>query len=532
MYLLKVGVTGKWLLFFAFVLGVAGVTEMDAMAQERDFPQELTITVEEAIQIALVNNYMIRRGLLDIENAEAQILEAWGSVYPQLSSSGGYTRNLKTPNPFAGSDAGGFFDSLGAIEWLAYNESARTDDNPETVPIAIDEYFDRQRQGFEQAGLTPPGFDGSNPFAVENQFDFGLSIGQTIYNGAAFAAIRGARQVRELNEDQAELDRQIVVEQIRISFYTALLAIEQNRVLAASVDRLRETVRETARAVEAGMLSKFDRVSAEVELVNLETSLLEVENQTELAVKNLALQLGIPAQTRLNLRGALQFDESQLPDLLEPGTAYALALEQRPDLRQSEGLIELLNVQSEITRSSFMPTVNAFANASYIGQVPSNRTRIFQVQDEDFTYGSESRSFFSNSYWNPAVSVGLRFNWAIFTGFQTRMRVEQSRIAVRQAEIDREFQKNAVYLEIEQVVRSLETALKRIQSQERNLEQAELNYEFSMRRLSEGVGTPLQERQASSLLDQSRLNYLAAVYDYLIALSQYDKAIGKPIFND
>lgn len=532
MYLKMVKRSGGLRLLFFTTMVMFQLSVNELRAQDDTFPEEITLTIDEAVQIALVNNYMIRRGLMDIENAESQILEAWGSVYPQLSAVGGYTRNLRTPNPFAGSSAGGFFESLGAIEWLAYNESARTDGNPETAPIAIDEYFERQREGFEQAGLTPPGLDGTNPFAVENQFNFGLSVGQTIYNGAAFAAIRGARQVRELNEDQAELDRQIVVEQIRTSFYTALLALEQKKVVSASVERLRETVDETARAVEAGILSKFDRVSAEVELVNLETGLLEIENQAELAVKNLALQLGIPTQTRVELRGALRFDETRLPEVQDAGLAYEIALRQRPDIRQSEGLIELLNVQTEISRSSFLPTINAFANATYIGQVPSNRTNVFQVQGEEFTYTSESRSFFSSSYWNPAVAVGLQFNWAIFTGFQNRMRVEQSRIAVRQAELDREFQKNAVYLEIEQALRSLETALMRIQSQERNLEQAELNYEFSVRRLSEGVGTPLQERQASSLLDQSRLNYLSAVYDYVIALSQYDRATGKPIFNE
>jgi hypothetical protein len=103
---------------------------------------EITITLDEAIQIALINNYMIRKGLLDVEHAEAQIREAWGSVYPQLNSSGSYTRNLRTPNPFAGSDAGGIFETLGAMEWLAYNENARTDGDPETSPIPFDEFLD------------------------------------------------------------------------------------------------------------------------------------------------------------------------------------------------------------------------------------------------------------------------------------------------------------------------------------------------------------------------------------------------------
>ncbi len=505
-------------------------------SQQTDFEDfngdEITITLDEAIQIALINNYMIRKGLLDVEYAEAQIREAWGSVYPQVNSSGSYTRNLRTPNPFAGSDAGGIFETLGALDWLAYNESARTDNDPDTNPIPFDEFIDRQEQGYRDAGITPPGMDGTNPFAVENQFEFGLSVSQTLYNGAAFAAIRGARQVRELNEYQMELERQQVVDQIKSSFYTALLAKEQLEVLKASVERLEITVEETKKSVAAGILSKYDRISAEVELVNLETNLIEVENQTELAVKNLALQLGIPTRTKVNLRGSLVYEESLEPELFDTELAYELAIQQRPDVSQTEGMIDLLKVERDITRSSFLPSVNAFANAAYIGQVPSNRTMVRPVEGEDFSFQTESRRFFDQSYWNPAVAVGLRFNWTLFNGFQNRMRVEQNNISIRQAEIDKEFHNNAVYLEIEQAVRNLETALKRIQSQERNIEQAELNYQFASRRLQEGVGTPLQERQASSLLDQSRLNYLSAVYDYLVALSEYEKAIGKPIIQD
>jgi len=509
-----------------------GLMAQDNRSANSPVADEITITIDEAIQIALINNYMIRKGILNIEFAEAQIREAWGSVYPQVNASGSYTRNIQTPNPFAGSDAGGIFQSLGAIDWLAYNESARTDGDPSTNPIPIDEFFERQEEGYRRAGLPIPGMDGTNPFAVENQFQFGLSVTQTIYSGAAFAAIRGARQLRELNEDQFELERQIVVDRIKKSFYTALLAKEQQNVLKSSVERLRRTVEETKKSVEAGLLSRYDRVSAEVELVNLETSLLEVENQAELAVKNLALQLGIPTRTVVNLRGSLQYSETLLPDSFNSDIAYEMALQQRPDLSQTEGFISLTEVEGEIIRSAFLPTVSAFANAAYIGQVPSNRLSIMRVENEDFAFRSESRSFFDDSYWNPAVAVGLQFNWSIFNGFQTKMRVEQNKIAVRQAEIDLEFQKNAIYLEIEQSIRNLETALKRIQSQERNIERAEMNYDYSLRRLAEGVGTPLQERQASSLLDQSRVNYLTAVYDYLIALSEYEKAIGKPVLNN
>lgn len=496
---------------------------------ESNDSSEIILTIEEAVQIALINNYLLKNGLLDLEIANSQIRQAWGSVYPQVNASANYTRNLQTPNPFAGSDAGSLFESFGAIDWLAFNEQARTDGDPNTDPITFNEYLDRLSQGYRDAGIAPPGLDGTNPFAVENQIDMGISVSQAIYNGAAFAAIKGARQLRKVNEDQVDLDRQSVVQQVKQSFYTALLVKEQVDVLKSSIDRLRATVDDTRRSVEAGILSRYDRISAEVELVNLETNLIEAENQSKLAVKNLSLQLGIPTDRSVTLRGALEYEPGVLTDFYDTDMAYEVALQQRPDLSQTESLLDLLNVELDIARSAYMPTISAFANAAYIGQVPSNRVSISAVEGQDFTFTSTDRGFFDNSYWNPAVAVGLRLNWSIFNGFQTKMRVQQSQIEIKKAENNIEFQRNAIYLEIEQAVQNVETALKRIQSQQRNIEQAELNYEFAKTRLNEGAGTALQERQASSLLDQSRLNYLSAVYDYLVAVSEYEKAIGKPV---
>ncbi len=495
--------------------------------QDPEVPEELTISLEEAIEIALLNNYMVRKGMLDMEMADQQIREAWSSVYPQISASGRYTRNIVTPNPFAGTEAGGLFDLFGALDWLVYNESARTDDDPDTEPISFEEFIDRQEEGMREAGISLVTDD--NPFAVDNQFEAGVTISQVLYNRGAFAAIRGARQMRDINQEQFQREQQIVIDQIKSTFYSALLAQEQTEVLRTSVERLERTVEETRRAVEAGILSRYDRISAEVELVNLETELIQAENQVELARKNLSLQLGIPVQTRLHLHGDLKFDEPADTEILNTEEAYRLAVNRRPDLRQSEYYLDLLDINRSITRSRWVPSVNAFASAMYIGQVPDNRQVISPVEGEDFAFTATQRRFFDNAYWDPAIAVGVSFNWSIFSGLQTRAQVEQNNIEIRQAEIDQEALKNSIYLEVEQAVRNLETAHQRIRSQQRNIEQAELNYENSLKRLREGIGTPLEERQASSLLDQSRLNYLSAVHDYLQALSEYRKVTGEPV---
>jgi outer membrane protein TolC len=518
------------LLINLIILTCFFITDLNGQNHRDNIPDEITISLDEAIEIALINNYMLRRGLLDIEAADQQIREAWGSVYPQVNASGSYTRNVISPNPFAGSDAGGLFELFGSIEWLAYNENARTDDDPSTEPISLEDFMERQREGLEEAGISPVSDD--NPFAVDNQFQVGIAVTQALYNGAAFAAIRGARQLRQINQDQFQREQQEVVDQIKNAFYGALLAQEQVRVLRSSVERLVRTVEETRSSVQAGILSRYDSMSAEVELVNLETNLIEVENQAELAIRNLTLQLGIPVRTKLNLRGELEFDGHLRPEMLNIEDAYRLAIERRPDVSQSEEYLNLLDVNRRITRSGYMPVVNAFANAFYIGQVPDNRQQIRSVPGDQFSFTATQRRFFDDAYWDPSLSVGIQFQWNIFDGFQTSARVQQNRIEMRQAEIDQELLKNSIYLEVDQVIKELETAYQRIISQERNIEQAQLNYDQSLKRLREGVGTPLEERQASSLLDQSRLNYLSAVYDYKTAVSRFHKATGQPVLDN
>ena len=63
-------------------------------------------------------------------------------------------------------------------------------------------------------------------------------------------------------------------------------------------------------------------------------------------------------------------------------------------------------------------------------------------------------------------------------------------------------------------------------SQERNVERAELNYSFARTRLDEGVAAPLEVREASDQLDQTQLNYLQAVHDFLVARTAYEAATG------
>lgn len=487
----------------------------------------VTLTLDEALQIALVNNYALRSTRLDVVNAGAQVREAWGQVMPQVDVSSSYTRNLKSANPFAGSQAGGLFQSFGYIDWLAYNERARTDDDVSTAPIPLDEFFDRQQAGLDAAGIVVDG--GANPFAVPNQFTSGITVSQTLFSGSAFAAIRGAERLKNINKRGVDRQEQLLIDQVRQAFYQSLLAGEQAGVVAQRVARTRATTQEVAKRVAQGTAPKFQRLSAEVELTNLEAQLVQAQNEAMLALDQLKLTLGIPVDQPVRLRGGLEVDNPGAYLTVAEEDAVALALQHRPDIDQARLAIELRGIDRDITRAAYLPQVTAFANFNYIGNVPDNRSFTVADPNDPFSFSKQTSDFFSTSYWNPSIAAGFRLTWTLFDGFQTSARVQQRQVAVDKAQIDFERQVQAVRLEVQTALRNLENARQRILSTEQNVGRAELNYEYAAARLNEGVATPLEVRDASEQLDLSRLNYLQAVHDYLLAQSAFQTAIGMPL---
>ena len=173
------------------------------------------------------------------------------------------------------------------------------------------------------------------------------------------------------------------------------------------------------------------------------------------------------------------------------------------------------------------------ANFNYSGRVPDDRSRVRTNDPQDptnpFYFREQQRGFFDDDFWNPSFNVGLQLNWNLFSGFQRSARVQQAEIERRRAELQRDRLRRAVKLEVRKAIRDLEDARERIESQKANVRRAELNYEHVSKRVSEGVATQLELREASEQLDQSRLNYLQAVHDYLVARTDLETALGQSL---
>jgi outer membrane protein TolC len=498
----------------------------DPTARAQTAPADsVTLTLDEAVEIARVQNLTLQAARLDVATAEAQVRETRAALLPSVSLASSYTRNVVSANPFAGSSAGGLFSSFAFVDWLAYNERARTDSDPATSPVSFTTYQDSVQAGYDRAGISRAS-DGGNPFSVPNQFQNNLSVSQTLFNWAALKAPEAARRYLELNRSLVERQEQVVADAVRQGYYGALLADAQVRVVRQALERALASEAEIARRVEAGVLPKFQRTTAEVQRGNLEAQLVVAENAAALARESLKLTLNLPPDRPLALRGSLE----SLP-VTEGVDAAALtteALARRPDVAQARIGLALRRFDREVTRSNLFPTVSAFANLGLSGSVPDNRTGVERVpgSNSPFAFRETTTGFFSSNYWQRSLSVGLRLNWTVFDGFRTRAQLQQKQIALDKAALDLARVEQAVRLDVERARLNLQSAQRRMTSTAQNVARAEENYRIVETRLFEGVTTQLELRQASDALDQARLQYLQALYDARVARSALDTAVG------
>jgi len=487
----------------------------------------IVITLDEAVQIALLRNLEIQNTRLDLDMVRSQITEGYSELYPQIDFASNYTRNILQINPFTGSSAGGFFSSLGLVDWLSFNELSRTDGNPDTAPIPVEEFFLRQELGIREAGVQVQ--RDTNPFAIPNQFRTGLALTQKLFDARVIFGAKGAKKwLPPFTSAGILRQEQLLVDDVKRVYYSTRLVEEEVIVQRQSVARARETREELARQVALGVLPKFQRLSAEVELVNVETELVQVENRRDASLDALKLLLGINPGRNLILRGSLETGLRKQFNPIPIQEAVSVALNSRPDLEQARINIELEKVQHSVAKTEYYPDVSAFMNVNYLGNVPDYRTVLIPNQDDPFSYTSATLDYFSPAYWGWDMNGGFRLTWNLFNGFATTERVQQRTIAIKKAELGREYLFNSIQLEVERALRDVAAADRRMQSQEKNVDNADLNYTFVDARLRERVDSPIELREASNQLDQSRLNFLQAVHDYLVAISAYETALGAP----
>lgn len=433
----------KFLLVAASLLAaLPAVAQLNDGKPDPDFTVPERLDLPYALAYALDNNFAIRQAKERIRQQEGVVLEVRSGQIPKVAASGGYQRNADE------------ISTNGRDEAWSVDITAR----------------------------------------------------QVIYAGGAVSA---SVKAQRLSLDAAVLALRQVINNallgVRTQFYTVLLTRERIKVQEQNIELLQRQLQDVRNRYEAGTVSNFEVLRAEVALANAQPALITARNDYRLAIEELRQVIGYMAQSETNVArvpeflGTLEFNPASFDLRSSLGTAH----EQRPDLQRLAKLTDAAEQGVISSRSGYLPTVSAFGSYDW-RQAPaaSNRSSL------------------------DGWTVGLQTSWNIFDGRATAGRVAQARSFLEQTKLALSEARLGVDVEVRRAISLFQQATELAESSKRVVEQAEEAVRLANARYSAGTATQLDVLTSQVELTTARLNQLQAFYGYNVAVASVRTAMG------
>ena len=200
-------------------------------------------------------------------------------------------------------------------------------------------------------------------------------------------------------------------------------------------------------------------------------------------------------------------------------------LDENSDLRTLALQEQLLRRQLRVANASRMPTIAAFAMASYSGNDFDRSS--FGALGGGAAAGTQAAVTRSSFYWQHPVSAGVQISVPIFAG-TTRMQQSRSiKNQIAQIALQRDYVRKQIDVQLQSAINDLLTARATMKAQEQTVEQASKAYKIADTRYNSQVGTILELNSAQLAETQARLSYSQAIYDYLSAKAEYERILGR-----
>jgi len=298
-------------------------------AQESAVTSAESLTLEQAIALALHDNHATKIAQLEVDKADESIAAAKTFRFPSLHAYTLVSKNLANneldvPNP-----AGNLFPGLGPFFIL--NDSSQT------------------RAIFAGSIIEP----------LTQQYRIGLNI-------------KLQRVSHELAQAKLRQQQNETVDHVKKAYYSIL----QTRSALSSVEEALKSYREldkvTGDYVVQQVALRADLLTVQTRLAKVEYEQLELSNQLATQKEQLNSLLGRAVETSFEVAGVPEFTSFET-DL---AAARKTALERRPELQQARLAIDQATLDRRIKKSEYIPDVSAgfvyLTPRNYPSVIPKN----------------------------------------------------------------------------------------------------------------------------------------------------------------
>lgn len=441
--------------FLTLVLSISSIT---LFAQS-------TMSLEEATKYAKENSLSIKNAQINIADADAQIIERRAIGLPQVDGQVDYTYYFKLP----------------------------------TVRLP-DPFIDLARDPITME--LPPEYNPNVSFSLRHNFNAGLSLSALIFDGSYLTGLKAARKFRNYVDYELAAKEKELADKVREAYLPSLLITESIANLDKNLANLQKLFTETKAMYQEGFVEQLDVDRLELSIANLNTEREGLLRQRESALTFLKFAINYPLNEELQLSDNVN---TLLTEATEEDLTAAANYQSHPQYQVIQKGLELNELNVELYKKGYLPSVAAFAN---------------------YQYGFQGNKLDNSGFWIPVGLLGAQINVPIFDGFEKRAKIQRAKLAQEIAYNQKREYELAISLELQNARIAYTNALNQVASQEKNMELAERIYNTTMIKYREGVGSSLEISQAEQSLYATQQNHLIALYDLLVAKAALDKALG------
>lgn len=341
--------------------------------------------------------------------------------------------------------------------------------------------------------------------------NYSLNTGVTIYQGGYINnTIEKNRLYAEQSTYRTSQYENDMTIQLLQAFLTALgneeLLRYQNAVLNAS----EEQVRQGKVRFKAGEILESDYLLLESQYANDLNNILETTISRDNSLNILKNLMSLDLSQAIEIKYP---DDSVLETMgIIPSEAEVVSrsTETLPDLRISDYNVEVAEAGVRISRSAYNPTLslNAGINSGHINDLSQ--------------YGSQLSDRFNEQ-------IGLTLSIPIFNLNRTKSSVAQSRIALQQAELEREQTKLDVWQTLIQEYRSVVLAESKYRSSEIRQNAYLASFEAYRMKFEQGSITAVELLQQQNNYISVMNDYIQSKYSFMLKRKVLDVYMGTPV---
>jgi outer membrane protein TolC len=353
--------TIRWLVVLVLLIGSAKVFSQEATTQ----PNE-TLTLDQAIALALRDNHGIKIARLSVEKSDDEISAAKTYRLPSLHAYSLFSGNLATNELSVPNPANTLFPGLGPFFSL----------NVERRPTAL-----------IGASVIQP---------LSQQYRIGLQI-------------KGERLARDVAQAKLRQQQNETIDQVKKAYYAVLQTQSGLSSVRDALKSYRELDKITGDYVVQQVALKADQLTVQTRLARVQYEELELTSRLATQKEQLNSLLGRDVAAAFEVTGTPEF-VSLATDLTE---AKKIALEKRPELQQARLLIQQATLDRRIKKSHYIPDVWAgftyLTARNFSDAVPKNFANVgVAVTWEVFDWGRKKNELAAKDKAIEQANAGLK----------------------------------------------------------------------------------------------------------------------------